>query len=216
MNRNATALLLACFGLLAAADTPADSGADAATEATYPIDWTLCATIESGLPHVAVETTFGTFELKLFDRSAPLTTAHFLHLVESGHYDGLIFHRADLGYVIQTGAYTPDFEVHEDDRHIPNESGNGVSNLRGTIAMARVDDPHSANAQFFINISDNTNLDPDYNRWGYAVFGCVIDSMAIADRIAEAEVSDRHGLKSVPLAPVIIRSMRPVEAAGGE
>ena len=128
-------------------------------------------------PHILIETTMGDIKLELEGKLAPITVAHFLGLVDSGFYDGLIFHRVIPGFMVQGGGYTPGLELREDDKTIANESGNGMSNMRGTIAMARTNDPHSANSQFFINVVDNNRLDPERNRWGYAVFGYVIEGM---------------------------------------
>ena len=130
-------------------------------------------------PHILIETTMGDIKLELEGKLAPITVGHILKLVDSGFYDGLIFHRVIPGFMAQAGGYTPGLELKEDDASIPNESGNGMSNVRGTIAMARTNDPHSANTQFFINVADNVRLDPGTNRWGYAVFGYVIEGMEV-------------------------------------
>ena len=112
-------------------------------------------------PHIEVVTTEGTFKLELDGKAAPLTVANFLHLVESGFYDGTIFHRIIPGFMAQGGGYTPGFKKKAIAETVANESGNGLSNLRGTIAMARTGDPHSASTQFFINHANNAaNLDP--------------------------------------------------------
>ena len=106
-------------------------------------------------PYIKLETSAGDVILELDGRQAPLTVGHFLSLVDSGFYDGLIFHRVIAGFMAQGGGYTPSLTRKEDDTTIPNESGNGLTNVRGTIAMARTGDPHSANSQFFINVADN-------------------------------------------------------------
>ena len=111
-------------------------------------------------PYIEIVTTEGTIILELDGRQAPLTVGHFLKLVDSGFYDGVIFHRVIPGFMAQAGGFTPDLKLKEDETTIPNESGNGLSNIRGTIAMARTSDPHSANTQFFINVADNSRLDP--------------------------------------------------------
>ena len=107
-------------------------------------------------PYVEIVTTEGTIILELDGRQAPLTVGHFLALVDAGFYDGVIFHRVIPGFMAQSGGYTPDLTLKEDKTMIPNESGNGLSNVRGTIAMARTSNPHSANSQFFINVGDNS------------------------------------------------------------
>ncbi|MGI9232818.1 MAG: peptidylprolyl isomerase [Woeseiaceae bacterium] len=163
-------------------------------------------------PHIEMVTSLGTIKLELDGRQAPLTVAHVLSLVDAGYYDGTIFHRVIPGFMAQGGGFTPGLKLKETEDTLPNESGNGLSNVRGTIAMARTADPHSANSQFFINVADNARLDPTkaaYNgRWGYTVFGTVIEGMEVVDEI----VSSRTGpagefSKDVPLIPVIIKNV---------
>ena len=159
-------------------------------------------------PHILVETTLGDFKLELEGKLAPITVGHFLQLVDSGFYDGLIFHRVIPGFMVQGGGYTPGLELKEDDKTIPNESGNGMSNMRGTIAMARLNEPHTANTQFFINVVDNVNLDPRSNCWGYAVFGYVIEGIEVVDKIASVKTGPQGKLRSdVPMVPVVIKKM---------
>jgi len=170
-------------------------------------------------PHVEVETTVGTFKLELDGKAAPITVAHFLKLVDSGFYDGTIFHRIMPGFMAQGGGYTPGFKLKETDETIPNESGNGLSNLRGTIAMARLNDPHSAGSQFYINVANNVgqdaaspNLDPIKHtvrgRWGYAVFGFVFEGMDIVDAIVNAESAPNGpGGAPAPVIPIVIKTM---------
>ena len=159
-------------------------------------------------PHILVETTLGDFKLELEGKLAPITVGHFLQLVDSGFYDGLIFHRVIPGFMVQGGGYTPGLELKEDDKTIPNEAGNGMSNMRGTIAMARLNEPHTANTQFFINVVDNVNLDPRSNRWGYAVFGYVIEGIEVVDKIASVKTGPQGKLRSdVPTVPVVIKKM---------
>jgi len=159
-------------------------------------------------PLVLVETTMGSFKLELDSRAAPLTVRHFLGLVDNGFYDGLIFHRVIPGFMAQGGGYTPGLKLKEDDATIPNESGNGISNMRGTIAMARTGDPHSANSQFFINVVDNARLDPGNNRWGYTVFGYVVEGMDVVDEIVAVQTGPQGNLRSdVPVVPIVIKKM---------
>ncbi len=159
-------------------------------------------------PHILIETTMGDIKLELEGKLAPITVGHFLELVDSGFYDGLIFHRVIPGFMAQAGGYTPGLELKEDDASIPNESGNGMSNVRGTIAMARTNDPHSANTQFFINVADNVRLDPGTNRWGYAVFGYVIEGMEVVDEIVSVRTGPQGKLRSdVPMVPIVIKKM---------
>jgi cyclophilin family peptidyl-prolyl cis-trans isomerase len=159
-------------------------------------------------PHVLIETTMGNIKLELDGKAAPLTVAHFVGLVDSGFYDGLIFHRVIPGFMAQTGGYTPSLNLKEDDNTVPNESGNGMSNMRSTVAMARTNDPHSANSQFFINVADNNRLDPGNNRWGYAVFGYVIEGMEVVDEIVAVDTGPQGKLRSdVPVVPIVIKKM---------
>ena len=163
-------------------------------------------------PHVLVETTEGNFKLELDGRAAPLTVANFLKLVESGHYNGTIFHRVIPGFMAQGGGFLPGFEKREVKDTVPNESGNNLPNKRGTIAMARTNDPHSAGAQFFINVVDNPNLDPIKDpargRWGYAVFGFVFEGMDVVDKIVNAKtMNNGPGGAPAPIVPIVIEKM---------
>lgn len=161
-------------------------------------------------PYVKIETSEGNIILELDGRQAPLTVGHFLKLVDSGFYEGLIFHRVIPGFMAQGGGYTPGLKLKEDDKSIPNESGNGLTNARGTIAMARTSDPHSANSQFFINVGNNSRLDPNKSlvggTWGYTVFGVVIEGMDVVDRIASVETGPQGVFREdVPVIPIIIK-----------
>ena len=170
-------------------------------------------------PHIQVATTLGDFKLELDGRAAPLTVAHFLKLVDSGFYDGTVFHRILPGFMAQGGGYTPGFKLKESGVTVVNESGNGLSNLRGTIAMARTSDPHSANSQFFINIANNVgqdaasaNLDPQKHttrgKWGYTVFGFVFEGMEVVDAIVNAESAPNGpGGAPAPVIPIVIKKM---------
>jgi cyclophilin family peptidyl-prolyl cis-trans isomerase len=164
-------------------------------------------------PHVRFETTAGTILMELDGRRAPLTVAHLLQLVDSGYYDGTVFHRVIPGFMIQGGGYTRDLKQKEpDDQTIPNESGNGLQNLRGTVAMARLAEPHTANAQFFINVVDNGSLNPRPDRWGYTVFGYVIEGMDVVDKIAGVPTGPAGSFdKDVPVSPVIIEKATRVD-----
>lgn len=163
-------------------------------------------------PHILVETTAGDFKLELDGRAAPLTVANFLKLVDAGFYDGTVFHRVIPDFMIQGGGYTPGFKLKESDDKIPNESGNGLSNLRGTIAMARTGDPHSAGSQFFINVANNVRLDPKKHTvngtWGYAVFGFVFEGMEVVDKIANSKtLNNGPGGAPAPVVPIVIKKM---------
>jgi len=164
-------------------------------------------------PYVKFETTAGTIVMELDGRRAPLTVAHLLKLIDSGYYDGTVFHRVIPGFMIQGGGYTRDLKEKEGgDETIPNESGNGLQNLRSTVAMARLAEPHTANAQFFINVVDNGSLNPRPDRWGYTVFGYVIEGMDVVDRIAGVPTGPAGDFdKDVPVSAVIIQKAARVE-----
>jgi len=156
-------------------------------------------------PDVAIQTNQGTLVVQLDRQRAPLTVENFLHYVNTGFYDGTLFHRVVPGFVIQGGGYTMAYVEKKTAAPIPNESGNGLSNLRDTIAMARDDAPHTATAQFYINLVDNRKLDPRPDCWGYAVFGRVIQGMDVVDKIAAVSIGKLGPFdKDAPLTPVVI------------
>ncbi len=163
-------------------------------------------------PHIEMVTSLGTIKLELDGKQAPLTVAHFLKLVESGFYEGTVFHRVIPGFMAQGGGHTPGLKLKETEETIPNESGNGLTNARGTIAMARTGDPHSANSQFFFNVADNARLDPKKDTyrgsWGYTVFGTVIEGMEVIDEIVNSKSGPGGEFsQNVPLIPVIIKEV---------
>jgi len=156
---------------------------------------------------VRLETSLGDVILELNSAKAPLTTANFKKYVASGFYNGTIFHRVIRDFMIQGGGFTPDMKQKPTQAAIRNEADNKISNKKYSIAMARTDDPHSATAQFFINVKDNPALDhkaPFGNNWGYTVFGRVIQGMEVVDRIVRVKTGNRAGHQDVPLEPVII------------
>ncbi len=160
-------------------------------------------------PRVEIETSLGSIIVELDARRAPLTARHFLGHVASGHYGGTVFHRVIQGFVVQGGGYTTQFELKPTTHMVANEAGNGLSNRRGTIAMARTPDPHSADAQFYINLVDNASLDPNPSRWGYAVFGSVISGMEVVDAIGHVATGAAGPFdRDVPQAPVVIQGAR--------
>lgn len=163
----------------------------------------------SGFPQVLVETTHGEFVIELEGSRAPITAANFARLVGEGYYDGTIFHRVVADFVVQGGGHKTDYGETPEIPDIVNESGNGLSNERGTVAMARGEDPHSADSQFYINLKDNTALDPRRDRWGYTVFGRVVSGMDTVDTIGTIPTGPGGPFaKEVPAVPVIVRSMR--------
>ena len=161
-------------------------------------------------PVVVIETSVGTMVLELYPWKAPVTVENFLRYVEAGFYSGLIFHRVMPGFVIQAGGFTRSMSKRSTLPPIENESDNGLSNKRGTIAMARESNPNSARSQFYINLSDNSSLDftGPQRGWGYTVFGRVREGMDVADAISEVETGVVRGMPDVPLEQVVIRSAR--------
>jgi cyclophilin family peptidyl-prolyl cis-trans isomerase len=155
---------------------------------------------------VRVETTLGNFVIELDAQRSPLTVASFLDYVKAGHYTNTIFHRVIGNFVIQGGGFDPKYVEKPTRAGTPNESGNGLSNRRGTVGLARTGDPHSGTAQFYVNLTDNAALDPQPSRWGYAVFGRIVEGMTVVDDIgAVATGSAGKFDRDAPLQPVIIK-----------
>lgn len=157
---------------------------------------------------VKLETSRGDITLELFDKEAPKTVANFLGYVRDGFYDGTIFHRVIEGFMIQGGGFEPGMVQKPTRSSIENEAGNGLGNETGTVAMARTPDPHSASAQFFINVRDNDFLNfksksPD--GWGYCVFGKVVDGMDVVTSIEASPTTSRAGHQDVPQEDVVIK-----------
>ncbi len=172
-------------------------------------------------PQVRLETSAGPVTVELYEDKAPLTVANFLKYVDAGFYDGTLFHRVIRGFMIQGGGFDQNGQRKATRAPIQNEADNGLSNERGTLAMARTGDPHSATAQFFINLVDNGNLDfsgKNARGWGYAVFGKVTDGMSVVDNIArERTTSQRlNGMmaQDVPEVPILITRAYRLDAAG--
>jgi len=162
-------------------------------------------------PVVVIDTTFGPITVELDRSKAPISVDNFLKYVEAGYYDGLIFHRVMPGFMIQGGGMDEQMQEKSKGERPPikNEARNGLSNLRGTIAMARTNDPDSATAQFFINLVDNSSgLDPYPGSAGYAVFGKVISGMDVVDKIAQVPTGHRGPHGNVPVKPIAIKSVR--------
>lgn len=153
---------------------------------------------------VRIETSAGSFVVQLDQERAPLSVENFLRYAHDGFYTGTIFHRVVNGFIIQGGGFRPDMTPKTPLASIPNESGNGLSNLRGTVALARKPQPHTADAQFYINLADNVDLDPKPTRWGYAVFGRVVEGMDVIDDIGHRATTGAEGL---PDAPVVIQKV---------
>jgi peptidyl-prolyl cis-trans isomerase B (cyclophilin B) len=159
--------------------------------------------------YVMMTTTVGPITIELDADSAPKTVENFLSYVADGFYDGTIFHRVIDNFMIQGGGFTADMEQKSTQAPIENEANNGLKNQRGTIAMARTQDPHSATAQFFINVQDNDFLNhtgENMQGWGYAVFGKVTDGEDVLDKIRGVQTGSQAGHQDVPVEPIIIES----------
>jgi cyclophilin family peptidyl-prolyl cis-trans isomerase len=196
MNRLLLAgVALVCWGTLAdAAPTPA---------------------AKSKNPVVEFKTSLGSFKVELYPDKAPITVKNFLSYVDDKFYDGTLFHRVIPTFMIQGGGFEPGMKQKKTKAPIKNESGNGLSNERGTIAMARTSKPNSATAQFFINVKDNAFLDGAEGKAGYAVFGMVVSGMDVVDKIKKVEarniVVGRQEFEKVPVRDVVIKSVRRIK-----
>lgn len=155
-------------------------------------------------PQVQLKTDLGTMVVELYPEKAPKTVENFLKLVRDGFYNGLIFHRVIPGFVAQTGGYTFDFQRKPVETTVVNESASGLKNLQGTLAMARTSDPDSASSQFYINLSDNPNLDAKPEVPGYTVFGKVVEGFDVALKIAEEPRGQYRSFPDAPSVPVRI------------
>jgi peptidyl-prolyl cis-trans isomerase A (cyclophilin A)/peptidyl-prolyl cis-trans isomerase B (cyclophilin B) len=167
----------------------------------------------SGPVRVQVVTSMGNFTIELLPERAPLTAAHFLKYVDEGHYTNTIFHRVIPNFVIQGGGFDTNFKLKPAPAKIVNESGNGLTNLRGTVGLARPAEPHAGDSQFYVNLFDNAALDPNQTRWGYAVFGKVVQGMEVVDKIGNVATGAKGPFKEdAPLTPVVIESIQRVTA----
>lgn len=153
------------------------------------------------------KTTAGDFTVELFSKEAPESSANFLKYVDDGHYDGTLFHRVIPNFMIQGGGFAAGMEQKSTRPPIRNEATNGLENLRGTLAMARTNDIHSATAQFFINLVDNDFLNHSPGNYGYAVFGRVTSGMEVVDAIAGVPTTRRRGHGDVPVDDVVVLSV---------
>ncbi|MBT80733.1 MAG: peptidylprolyl isomerase [Alteromonadaceae bacterium] len=156
---------------------------------------------------VTLKTNYGDITLELFADKAPATVENFLNYVKEGFYDNTIFHRVIDGFMIQGGGFTPDMDQKSTNAPIANEANNGVANEKGTIAMARTNDPHSATAQFFINVNNNDFLNfssESVNGWGYCAFGKVSEGMDVVEKIKAVKTGTSGFHQDVPAEPVVI------------
>jgi cyclophilin family peptidyl-prolyl cis-trans isomerase len=183
------------------------SGCNASEPATQTVS-TAPAAGQPANPRVLIETSKGNITVEVFPGQAPQSAGNFLNYVKTGYYDGLVFHRVIPGFMIQTGGMTADMA--EKPKHAPilNEADNGLKNLRGTLAMARTSDPHSASSQFFINVKDNAfhnHRGKTFEGWGYAVFGQVVDGMEVVDAIVAVPRGNRGPHGDVPIEPIVMQ-----------
>jgi peptidyl-prolyl cis-trans isomerase A (cyclophilin A) len=162
---------------------------------------------------VRFETSHGDFTVEVDAGSAPVSAKNFLRYVDESFFDGTVFHRVIPGFMIQGGGFTGDMEHKAGHAPIRNEGDNGLKNQRGSLAMARTNDLHSATSQFFINLVDNDFLNHRNGNFGYAVFGRVVGGMDVVDKIAKVKTGRRHGHDDVPAEEVVIRSARRIGAA---
>jgi len=173
----------------------------------------------AGPERVRVQTNLGTFVIELQRDRAPLTVENFLGYVKAGHYTNTLFHRTIANFLIQGGGVGLDYKAVPTLKPIANEAGNGLKNLRGTVGLARASGPHSGDAQFYINVADNGDLDPLPTRWGYAVFGRVVEGMDVVDRISVSPTGAMGPFKQdAPMQAVVIQKIEllpdvPVPAA---
>ena len=164
--------------------------------------------LAAGPERVRVTTSLGAFVIELQRDRAPLTVENFLGYVRAGHYTNTLFHRVISGFMIQGGGVGTDYKAKTVGKPIANESGNGLKNLRGTVGLARASGPHTGDAQFFVNVADNGDLDPLPTRWGYAVFGRVVEGMEVIDRISVSPTGTMGPFKSdAPLQAVVIQKI---------
>jgi cyclophilin family peptidyl-prolyl cis-trans isomerase len=166
-------------------------------------------------PGAIIHTSMGDIHLELYRHKAPVTVENFINYANSGFYDGTIFHRVISNFMIQGGGFTQDMQKKTPGDTIRNEAKDGFSNERGSIAMARTNDPHSATAQFFINVQSNPNLDytgeSNSREWGYTVFGRVNAGMEVVDRIRFVQTSTQPPLSNAPVEPVVIENIEIID-----
>ena len=160
----------------------------------------------ANIERVRITTNFGAFVIEMQRDRAPLTVENFLFYVKSGYYTNTLFHRIISGFVIQGGGVGLDYKAKPTQKSIANEAGNGLKNLRGTVGLARASGPHSGDCQFYLNVADNADLDPLPTRWGYAVFGKIVEGMEVIDRISVSPTGPMGPFKQdAPLQPVVIQ-----------
>jgi cyclophilin family peptidyl-prolyl cis-trans isomerase len=197
--------------LVAVALVLAQAAAPAAPPATSPAPKPAPAGPVVALDVTQGRTALGTITIALDREKAPISVENFLSYVRAGHYEGTVFHRVIANFMIQGGGYTAELEEKPTRAPIRNEARNGLRNSRGTVAMARTNDPNSATSQFFVNLKDNHMLDFGIAGAGYAVFGTVVEGMDVVDRIAAVPTTSRGQHSSVPQVAVVIKNVRELE-----
>jgi peptidyl-prolyl cis-trans isomerase A (cyclophilin A) len=181
----------------------ADKKADEAKNPVVPV---------APSPRVQVFTSMGNFTIELNAERAPLTVPHFLRYVDQGQYTNSIFHRVIASFLIQGGGYDTSYKLKPTPYKVFNESGNGLTNQRGTVGMARTAEPHGADSQFYVNLYDNAALDPNQSRWGYTVFGKIVQGMEVVDKIGNVSTGKVGPLKEdAPLEQVVILKIERLE-----
>jgi peptidyl-prolyl cis-trans isomerase A (cyclophilin A)/peptidyl-prolyl cis-trans isomerase B (cyclophilin B) len=200
--------LLLLLGLLVGAVGQPGNAADAPAASPAPVK-----PVPAGPVHVQVVTSLGSFTIELLAERAPLTVAQFLKYVDQGQYTGTLFHRVIPNFVIQGGGFDTGYNLKPAASKVVNESGNGLTNQRGTVGLARPSEPHAGDCQFYVNLFDNAALDPNQTRWGYAVFGKIVQGMDVVDRIGNVATGAKGPFKEdAPLQPVIIEKIERVPA----
>jgi cyclophilin family peptidyl-prolyl cis-trans isomerase len=198
--------LILCVGLLLCAVVTPIQGAEKTAPAEPPAKTTPPV-------YVQVATNMGNFTIELNPERAPITVAQFLKYVDQGYYSGTVFHRAIPNFIIQGGGYDADYKLKGNPSKVVNESGNGLTNVRGMVGLARPPGPHDGDVQFYVNLADNAALDPSQTRWGYAVFGKVVQGMEVVDAISVVPTGAKGPFKeNAPLKNVVIEKIERVPA----
>jgi len=190
--KHLAAPLLLLFSMTAISEEPAEP-APAATPAT------------AQPTRVRIETSMGNFVIRLDPVRAPITVENFLRYVREGQYEGVLFHRVIANFLVQTGGYDANYQLKPVHGTVFNEAGNGLQNRRGAVGLARTESPHSGTCQFFIDLADNPDLNPLPTRWGYAVFGEVVEGIEVVDRIGNSPTGAVGPFKeNAPLKPIVL------------
>jgi peptidyl-prolyl cis-trans isomerase A (cyclophilin A)/peptidyl-prolyl cis-trans isomerase B (cyclophilin B) len=197
--------LILCVGfLLIALSSPSQAAKKSASADVAPA-------AKGPATYVQVVTSMGNFTIELNAERAPITVAQFLKYADQGFYSGTVFHRAIPGFIVQGGGYDADYKLKGNPNKVVNESGNGLTNVRGTVGLARPPEPHDGDVQFYVNLADNAALDPNQTRWGYAVFGKVVQGMEVVDAISLVPTGAKGPFKeNAPLKPVTIQKIERV------